>query len=139
MRSGSPFRPQQRHYQLIAVRPIEERTSPRQTFGLETNSFIGSTRSGVFRKYAEPNPIGVGILENALNEFGQKGLPVTMTRARNSYSFNVYHAFRRIPVADYSKPNRLRFKTSDEVSVTAVSKRRPMLRLVPAADELLVS
>lgn len=134
-----PIRTQQRHDQFIAVDAAEERAAPSNTFGLETDRLINATRPGVVRKQAERDPIGVGIIENALDKFRQHRLAVPAVRIANGEPLYERHAFARRPVAENSKSDRSQFCTGDEIGVAAFTQRRSMLRIVPAADQMFIS
>jgi hypothetical protein len=121
------------------VPTAEERTAPCDALGLEANSLIGATSAGIFRKHTEPNSMCIGILENYLNEFREQRLAVAAAWLRNDHALYVGHAFGRRPIANDGKADRLGFEPGDEVNVSTVRKRAPMLALAPAADKLLES
>jgi hypothetical protein len=81
----------------------------------------------------------ISILENDLNELHEQRLAVAAAWMGNDHALDVGHAFGRGPITNDGKADRLGFEPGDEVSVSAISKRAPMLGVAPAADKLLES
>jgi len=67
------------------VNATEKSAAASDAFGSETDSFIGPARSGVLRKDAEPNAVGIGISKYDMNEIGQErsAMPKIWTRNGN--------------------------------------------------------
>jgi hypothetical protein len=137
--ASRPVGPEQRHHHFIPVPTAEERTVPCDALGLEANSLIDATSTGIFREHTEPNSMCISILENDLNELHEQRLAVAAAWMGNDYALDVGHAFGRRPITNDGEADRLGFESGDEVSVSAISKRAPMLGLAPAADKLLES
>jgi hypothetical protein len=121
------------------VSAVKKSAAAGNAFGLEPHGFIGSPRPNVGRKYAEPNPERVSVPENPLNQKIQQGPAVTETGTADRDPLDMSHPLGRRPVADDGESDSFRFETGDEISVTAIGKRGPMLRCVPTPDQLFVA
>jgi hypothetical protein len=116
------------------VPTAEERTAPCDALGLEANSLIDATSAGIFREHTEPNSMCISILENDLNELHEQRLALAAAWMGNDHALDVGHAFGRRPITNDGKADCLGFEPGDEVSVSAISKRAPMLGLAPAVQ-----
>jgi hypothetical protein len=121
------------------VSAVKESATACNAFGLEAHGFIGAPGPNIVRKYAEPNPERVGLLENPLNQKRQQGPAMTKTWTADRDPLDVSHALGRRPVADDREADSFRVEVGDEISVAPIGKRGPMLRCVPPSNELIIT
>ena len=83
--------------------------------------------------------MGLGVAENEIHKLGQKRSSDALSGVRDDQSLDVHNVFRRGPVPDDSKTNGLCLQTRNEVGVTTIRERGPVLRVAPASHEFVVS
>src|SRR5215472_4118208 len=133
--SRGPVGPEDRHHELVAVLPTEKGTPAGDTLGTEPHGLIGPARRPVPGKDPEPEPPGIGFIEDPVHDPAEQSTAVTFAWTRDRNPLQQGDPLWRGPIPENGESHRLPRHPADEIGMASVLKRGAMARFVPAPHE----
>ena len=117
----------------------EEGAAAGDALGLEADGFIGPARPRIFREYAEPDAMGIGLAEDGVDHGAEQTPADAVARPRHYDPLHAGRALRRGPIAHDREGDRATCFASDEIGIVAVVECGEMSCFVPAADKCVIA
>jgi hypothetical protein len=134
-----PIGPDDRHDHLVSVCAAEVSIPTRNALCQKSDLLIGSCSSPVVRKDAKANPVGIGYLEDVIDQLGKKPAAESPPGILHRNPLDQRNTIRRRPIANNCKPGRSIRINGQKVRVASVGHGGAMALLIPAADDGIIA